>query len=45
MKIKKQLEDIEREQNSLFSNFYDDIAIYDSSKTFNIDENTFKYYI
>ena len=45
MKIKKQLEEIEREQNSLFNNFYDDIAMYDSSITFNLDENAFKYYI
>ena len=45
MKIKKQLEEIEKEQNSLFNNFYEDIAIYDSSKTFNLDENNIKYNI
>ena len=45
MKIKNQLEEIEKEQNSLFNNFYEDIAIYESSKTFNLDENTIKYNI
>ena len=39
LKIQKQIEQIEKEQNSLFNNFYENIAFYRSSKTLDLDGN------
>ena len=43
MKIQKQIEQIEKEQNSLFINFYENFSNYRSSKTLDLLENHFKY--
>ena len=39
IKIQKQIEEIEKEQNSLFSNFNENFGIYHSSKTLDLEDN------
>ena len=39
LKIQKQIEEIEKEQNSLFSNFNENFGIYHSSKTLDLEDN------
>ena len=39
IKIQKQIEEIEKEQNSLFNNFYENFGFYRSSKTLELEDN------
>ena len=43
IKIEKQIEEIEKEQNSLFNNFYSNLVFYRSSKTLDLEENNINY--
>ena len=43
MKIQKQIEEIEKEQNNLYNNFYQNFGFYRSSKTLDLDENFINY--
>ena len=43
IKIQKQIEEIEKEQNSLYNNFYENLGFYWSSKTLDLDENYINY--
>ena len=43
MKIQKQIEEIEKEQNNLYNNFYKNIGFYRSSKTLDLDEYFINY--
>ena len=39
IKIQKQIEEIEKEQNKLYNNFYKNLGFYRSSKTLDLVEN------
>ena len=43
MKIQKQIEEIEKEQNNLYNNFYKNLGFYRSSKTLDLDEYFINY--
>ena len=44
IKIQKQIEEIEKEQNNLYNNFYEKLGFYCSSKTLDCDKNFINYY-
>ena len=43
IKIQKQLEEIENEQNNLFNSFLENFGVYHSYKTLNLKENAFNF--